>query len=323
MGRPPLEEFARRMRGLRAQAELDAATVEALNAFDAAGVQYLLLKGAALGRLLYTHGRRRGYSDVDLLVAPDALASAGRVLSELGYTNTTASWGIADVAGAVHADVWVRRNQAIGPLMIDLHSRLAGVQASPQVAWDALAARRAWIELNGRRAAVLGREGLALHLATHAAQHGPDELKPLADLAYGLDHWPPEVWLEAAGLASELDAVGAFAAGLRLVPAGAVLAERLELPATDDVEWEMLHRGERPRGTFHMQAFADARGLRERGQVLRRSLLPSREWIVWQDPRAADSRPRLAAARARHILRAPAWAVRAWRFRRRARRAAR
>jgi len=85
----------------------------------------------------------------------------------------------------------------------------------------------------------------------------------------------------------------------------------------------MLHRNERPRGTFHMQAFAEAGGLRERAQVLRRSLLPSREWIVWQDPRAAGSRARLAAARARHILRAPRWAVRVWRFRRRARRASR
>jgi len=323
MERPPLEEFARRVRGLRAQAELDAAAVEALDAFDSAGVQYLLLKGAALSRLLYTGEKRRGYSDVDLLVAPDAHAAAGRALSELGYTNTTAGWGITDVAGAVHADVWVRRSQAIGPLMIDLHSRLAGVQVSPQAAWDALSSRRASIELNGRQAAVLGREGLALHLATHAAQHGPDELKPLADLAYGLDHWPPGVWVGAAGLAGELNAVGAFAAGLRLVPAGAALAGHLELPATDDVEWQMLHRDERPRGTYHMQALAEARGLRERAQVLRRSLLPSREWIVWQDPRAANSRIRLAAARARHIMRAPGWALRAWRFRRRARRAAR
>jgi hypothetical protein len=270
MARPPLEEFARRVRGLRAQAELDAAAVEALDAFDAAGVQYLLLKGAALSRLLYTHEKQRGYSDVDLLVAPNGLAAAGRALEQLGYTNTTASWGITDVGGSVHADVWVRRNQAIGPLMIDLHSRLAGVQAAPQAAWDALSARRASIDLNGHQAPVLGREGLALHLATHAAQHGPDEVKPLTDLAYGLDHWPPDVWVEAAGLAREVDALIAFAAGLRLVPAGAALAAQLELPPTEDVEWQMLHRDERPRGTFHMQELAEARGLRERVQVLRR-----------------------------------------------------
>src|SRR5262245_26206380 len=104
MERQPLEEFARRVRGLRAQGELDAAAVEALEAFERAGVEYLLLKGAALSRLLYTGGRHRAYSDVDLLVSPSSLNGARTALDELGYTNMTARWGIWDVAGAVHAD---------------------------------------------------------------------------------------------------------------------------------------------------------------------------------------------------------------------------
>jgi hypothetical protein len=316
MERAALEEFIRRVRGLHRRGTLDAAALEAMDAFEVEGIEYLLLKGPALEQLLYTRGRRRAYSDVDLLVAPDDLPSAKLVLADLGYTNVTAEWGVEDVGGSVHADTWARRNQQIGPLMVDLHSRLAGVEAPPQVAWEALSARRTSIEVDGRRSPVLNEEGLALHLATHAAQHGPDEPKALGDLAYGLEHWPSQVWQGAAGLAGELQASAAFAAGLRLLPAGARLAQQLELPAPDALEWEFLNRGARPRGTFHLKGFAEARTLSERATVLRRSLLPKREWITTQYPWAAAGGTKLAAARVLHILRTPLWAARAWRFRR-------
>jgi hypothetical protein len=312
-----LEDFASRVRGVRRTQELDVAAAEALDAFEAAGVQSLLLKGAALARFLYAAEQQRGYSDVDLLVAPDHLAAARRALSALGYTNTTAARGVEDIAGAVHADTWVRRNQTIGPLMIDLHSRLPGVNAPPDLAWQVLASRQVEIELGGRHASVLPREGLALHVATHAAQHGPDDPRPLADLRRALDHWPPAVWQDAAQLAGALEAVAAFAAGLRLVPEGARVASVLELPPTDDIEWEMRHRDVRPRGTFHFQALVEARGVRERARLLRRSLLPKREWIVWEDPRAARGGVALARARVRHMLRVPVWGVSALLYRRR------
>jgi hypothetical protein len=317
-----LEDFVSRVRGVGRTEELDVAAAEALDAFDAAGVPSLLLKGAALSRFLYAAEQQRGYSDVDLLVAPDHLAAARRALSALGYTNTTALRGVEDIAGALHAETWVRRNQAIGPLMIDLHARLPGVNAPPELAWQILASRQVTVELGGRHASVLPREGLALHVATHAAQHGPDDPRPLADLRSALERWPRTAWEDAAQLAGDLQAVAAFAAGLRLVPAGARLASLLELPRTDDIEWEMRHRGVRPRGTFHLQALVEARGVRERAQLLRRSLLPKREWIVWEDPRAARGGVPLVRARVRHILRVPVWGLSALLYRRRRRRAA-
>jgi hypothetical protein len=318
-----LEEFALRVRGADRTSELDSAAVEVLDAFDAADVPCVLLKGVVLSRLLYASHQERGYSDVDVLIPPSRKDAAGSALTALGYENTTAAQGVEDVGGAVHADTWVRRNQRIGPLMIDLHARLAGVNAPPEEAWPALTAGQLTIELCGRRAPVLSREGLALHLATHAAQHGPDDAKPLASLSYGLANWPPAVWRGASELAREVDAVDAFAAGLRLVPEGARLAAALELPETSGFEWEMRHRDERPRGTFHLRAFADAAGWRERLALLRRALVPSREWLEYEEPRARDSSLWLAIARLKHLLRTPAWALRALVYRRRARRAVR
>lgn len=315
-----LEDFASRVRGAQRVQALDAAAAEALEAFAAAGVEPLLLKGAALSRLLYTAGERRGYSDVDLLVSPRQLAAARAVLEQLGYTNTTAARGVEDIAGAVHADTWVRRDQAIGPLMLDLHTRLPGFNASPEVVWEVLASRRISIEVARRPAGVLPREGLALHLATHAAQHGPGDPRPLADLRQGLERWPRATWEGAASLAEELDARAAFAAGLRLVAAGAHLAALLDLPASDEIEWEMQNRDGRPRGTFHLQALAETRGLRPRLRLLRRALMPSREWIAWEDPRARRGGLPLVRARLRHVARVPLWAGKALLYRRRARR---
>jgi Uncharacterised nucleotidyltransferase len=316
-----LEDFAVRARTAARTSRLDAALVEVLDACAAAGVEPLVLKGAALARTLYRSDESRGYFDVDLLVAPEDLSAVGQVLDGMGYGNVTELQGVDDVAGILHAQMWARVVPEFGNLTVDLHYRLYGCEAPPQMVWQALSARHMLIDVAGRRVRILGRPALALHLALHTAQHGPEDLKAAADLNRGLERWSPEIWRQAADLAAELRAVEAFAAGLRLVPGGDLVARRLELRAPDALLWQIDHRGERPRGTFHMQAFAEARGLRERMNLLRRSLLPRRAWIVWEYPQAANSRLRLFAAYCAHILRAPAWAIRAWRFRRRNRKA--
>jgi hypothetical protein len=321
MGRREVDEFIARARGLRRRDELDRAAIAALAAFKSAGAEALLLKGPALARRLYDQGEVRGYSDIDLLVPPRDLASVRDALTELGYKKAEEVFGIDDVGGVQHGEIWARAGEQGGPLCIDLHWRLSRCEAPGEVVWEVLAQGRGSIELAGEKAAVLGDDGLALHLALHAAQHGPEDTKAIGDLARGLERWPPEVWLSAARLAEKLQGVPAFAAGLRLVPAGARMANRLGLPPTPGLEWEILHRDARPRGTFHLEAMANARGLRERLSVIRRSLLPTPQWIRWQFPWAAGSRALLLLAYARHIARAPLWAARAMRFRRRARRA--
>ena len=162
-----------------------------------------------------------------------------------------------------------------------------------------------------------------MHLAIHAAQHGPSYAKGLHELALGLERWPFEVWQRAAALAREVDAAETFAAGLRLSPAGGELSSALGLPSNRGVDWEVRHTNARPRGTFHLEALMETRGLIPRLAVMRRALLPSRQWIVWQYPWARSAgRWRLWLAYAAHLARAPGWALRAWWFRRRAQRVA-
>ena len=323
-GLDALQEFAARFaaRPSGVTRTLDAVAAQVLAAFRQAGVEALLLKGRALATLLYRAGEQRDYSDVDLLVAPHALDAAEATLRGLGYGNASSAQGIDDIGGVVHADTWIRAAPGSWDQpMIDLHRWLPGARATPGKAWEALAARRTWIEIEGRQAAVLDRAGQAMHLATHAAQHGPGFPKHVDELALALERWPADVWDSAARLAQEIDATEAFAAGLRLVPEGAVVAARLALPSTGELDWTIRHG--RPRGTFHLQALADARGARERLQVLRRSLLPSRVWIMHQHPWARAGGLRVIAAYGAHLARAPGWAARAWLYRGRARRGGR
>ena len=303
---------------------LDAVAAQVLVAFRQAGVDALLLKGRALATLLYRAGEQRDYSDVDLLVPPHALEAAEATLRGLGYENASSAQGIDDIGGVVHSDTWIRGTPGSWDQpMIDLHRWLPGARATPGKAWEALAARRTWIEIEGLQAAVLDRGGQAMHLATHAAQHGPAFPKHVDELALGLERWPADVWDAAALLAHQIDATEAFAAGLRLVPEGTEVAERLALRSTAELDWTIRHRHARPRGTFHLQALADARGARERVRILRRSLLPSQAWIMHEHPWARAGGLRVIAAYGAHLARAPGWAASAWLFRRRARRAGR
>lgn len=317
-----LAEFRERVRGISRRDGLDSAAVAVLAAFEAAGVAALLLKGPVLARTLYTADEARGYTDIDLLVAPDDLPQARRVLADLGFRHGSRR-GIDDVAGVVNSETWLRMSDGDPPrpLPIDLHWRLAGTTVALEEAWDRLDESRSAIEIEGVQVPALNRAGLAFHLASHAAQHGPRSLKAMADLNRGLERWPLPTWRSAARLAEELGAVATFAAGLRLAPAGATLARDLALPPTDEATWEIENRDLRPRGTFHLRAWREAGGFRERVGILRRSLLPSPDWIRAEYPGAGRGTRRLLLAYARHFARTPAWAFKAWRFRRRARRA--
>ena len=300
---------------------LDQAAAEALAALERAGVGALLLKGRGLAILLYGGaGSGRSFSDVDLLVEPAKLAVAKDALVRLGYAE--ADHGLDDVGGVVHAHTWIRAAPRSGdepPL--DLHHRFPGSRRDPASAWEALLTRRTWIELGGRQAPVLDRAGQAMHLATHAAQHGPAFDKHVSELELALALWPAEVWQSAAILAGEIAADEPFAAGLRLTRHGTAVAARLGLPQTDALDWAIRHRGDRPPGTFHLQALAEARSVRDHVDVLRRSLFPRREWIINHHPWARRVPLGVVAAYGVHVAMAPVSAARAWRYRRRVRQA--
>jgi hypothetical protein len=222
------------------------------------------------------------------------------------------------------AETWVKdQPDASRGLMIDLHWRVPGIGASPERAWSTFWDRRDQIPLRGALLPSPEQTAVALHLAMHAAQHGPLHPRALEDLRRGVVKWPPELWTEAHTLAQDLNAVEALSSGLRLIPEGTALADELGLPRFPEREWAIRHRHDRPRGSFHLQALREAPGLSARLRVARHSLLPTPAWLAHEYPWAAASRARLPLAYAAHLARAPAWGLRAWRYRARARRESR
>ena len=318
-GDDALRDFASRARDASRREEIDRDASTAVTALTEAGVDVLLLKGAALARTLYRHGETRTYGDADLLVRPSAIDRARQTLTGLGYRSIEELKGIDDVAGVLHAENWSRLDPSLGNLTIDLHRRLAGCDAPAESAFDLLFARRAPVELGGRAVYTFDEPGLALHVALHVAHHGPADLKATADLERGLERWPVETWREAAGLASELEAVESLATGLALIPSGVWLLAQLGVAPSASRLWGIENRRRRPRGTFHLEAWHEASGASARLSVLRRALFPPPAWIRWEYPWAGKGAVRLGLAYTLHVVRAPRWALRAWRYARRAR----
>ncbi len=114
----------------------------------------------------------------------------------------------------------------------------------------------------------------------------------MTDLDRAIRLVPEEIWREAASVAEEIDAVGALAAGLTMLPPGEPLALRIGLAGRASPE-STLRRTEVAEGFARLSA-ADGAGARAR--LLARELCPSPAFLRWSTPLARRGRRGLAAA---------------------------
>jgi hypothetical protein len=268
---------------------VDLAAAQITSAMRGAGVRSILLKGAALRRLLYSERAQRRYWDVDLLVSPDQWAAAGEQLRGLGFGQRYGG----ERAGLRHADVWEPR--AGSGIPVDLHWTLVGVEAEPAECWRLLAGSTNVLRLCGEDIEVLPPEGNALQVALHAAQHGPNRPQGMADLERALDRFDGGTWRAASGLAEELGASEMFSAGLRLLPAGEALATSLGLSRHKSVRTAVMS-GSPPPLALGVEKLAQTEGLGAKLRLLARETVPSREFMRTWWPRARHRRRWLVAA---------------------------
>jgi hypothetical protein len=171
----------------------------------------------------------------------------------------------------------------------------------------------------GFAARALTIPGRAFHLALHAAQHGKEWGPVLDEVELAVSREGVNTWRVAAELAVSLDATAAFAAGLRLVPAGGVLAGELGLPMDKPVD-VALRAGTPPPVALGFDQLARAKGLRARVAILRHKLFPPPTFMRKWSPRARDGRLGLTLAyvwRPIWLLRKAPAGFRAWREARR------
>lgn len=266
---------------------VDLVTAEVVGALRAHDIRSILLKGPTFARLLYRDGGFRTYVDVDLLIARSDSARAGDVLRELGFT-----WGYESRDNGPLPDrvLWVRP-----PDEVDLHHTLLGVGADEERLWNVLLATTELQEVGGGEAEILSEEARALHAALHAAQHGREWEVPMEDLQRAIEILPLETWHEAARVAEQLEAVPAFATGLRLLPAGELVAERLGLPATVSVE-TLLRAETPPHLTLGFEKLSSLEGPGSKARFVARKLFPPPANMRFMTPLARRGRLGLAAA---------------------------
>jgi hypothetical protein len=266
---------------------VDGFTHEVLEGFALAGLECIVLKGPALASWLYGRGAYRHYADADLLVDPQRFDAAQRLL---------ASWGFRHVGeppqrrGELpHAEPWIRAHDGAE---VDLHRTLFGLGVAPEDTWRELAPFSEPLRVGGTRFTVLTPPARALVVALHAAQHGPDTTKPLDDLERALARVPEETWAEAAVLAGRLDGTQTFATGLRLLPEGARLADRLEL-----VGPALIAAARRARIALGFERLAGAPGPRAKLALAFREAFPTPAYLRWWSPLARRGRLGLALSR--------------------------
>lgn len=189
----------------------------------------------------------------------------------------------------------------------------------PEIAWATFAATRERIPLAGGEVPVLGPAARLLHVVLHAAQHGEAWGSAFTHVERALTRVDGALWREATDLAGGLDAVDAFAAGLRLSPEGAALADRLELPPVSSVR-VALRATTAPPLALGFEQLAQAQGIRGRAAIIWRKVFPPRQFIVHWYPYAARSRTGLVLGYVRRpfwLLRRAPRGFRAWRRARR------
>lgn len=293
---------------------LDSVAARAATALDAEGVPSILLKGRAIADWLYAD-ETRGYCDVDLLVEPARRDLAVDVLGRLGYRH----W----LAGADRVEFGPNELELVGPhrVCIDLHHTLIGVAVAPDRCWAVLSGRTERKRVGGAAVTVLDAGARTMHLALHAAQNGPVDVKAVADLERGISALPVTLWDDAVELAGAIGALPALAAGLHVSHAGARLARRWDLRLPGDVEL-LLRTSSAPAQALQIQRLLEARGLGSRLRMIGRKVWPTTSYMLGREPGAG--RTALLGARLRRMAGLPAAfriAARSWlEARRRARR---
>jgi len=153
-------------------------------AFEAANLQLLFLKGLTVGALAYGNPAVKSAIDVDILIDPGQLDGAAKILRSCGYSLIAPADSPGDrLLQRWHRgwkeSVWRKRSPR---LQIDLHTRVAdNRRVIPAIS---VHSPRQWVEVaDSLSLPTLGDDELFAYLAVHGASSAWFRLKWIADFA--------------------------------------------------------------------------------------------------------------------------------------------
>jgi hypothetical protein len=226
-------------------------------------------------------------------VPPEQKAQAQEVLLSLGFRYGYESLGPGQLEEGLF---WTRGIEAV-----DLHTTLLGIRGAPEIVWATLSEHIENATVGGLEVNVLEPTARAMHIALHAAQHGRQEPTPMKDLARALEMLPLETWEQAAELAAELDAAGAFATGLSLMPTGGAIVRRLGIQRDRSVK-ALLAADTAPTVAFSLEELRSTSGITAKARFVARKAFPTRTYMRLYWPVARRGRAGLALAYCRRIV---------------------
>jgi putative nucleotidyltransferase-like protein len=161
-----------------------------LTALVGAGIDTLMLKGHALGQMLYDHLSLRPYGDFDILIRVEQLKAAEQQMAALGYTPDESQY----------PDAWYRENHhhlapyiRAGSLSVEIHWNLVESKVSNpiQIDLETLWKQAQPFNVNGVTTRILCPEHLLIHLSIHAVTIHFFEmgLRPLSDVCALLERY--------------------------------------------------------------------------------------------------------------------------------------
>jgi hypothetical protein len=141
--------------------------LQTLNALVDAGVEVVLLKGAALAYSAFGGFTDRPMGDVDLLVEPDRAEDAWKIATSLGW-----QWN-----RELYPEVSYREHHHLPPLIdpqrvgakMELHTALAGFGHPFALGFDAVRKASRPVTVGGRTVLVLDDDHQVIHLSVHLA----------------------------------------------------------------------------------------------------------------------------------------------------------
>jgi len=170
---PPLEVqqqlFGLATRHRTANSARFAVLVRILDAFDAASIRVLVLKGAALAHILYPAPALRPLSDIDLLVEPGQTEHAQAVLASLGFAADPRPPDQRFV-GHHHLPPAVMVQEGIF-IQVEIHRDALSADTPGSLTLNEQSyTRRQTFTIGGRPAFAFGHEEMLHHLTRHAAE---------------------------------------------------------------------------------------------------------------------------------------------------------
>jgi Uncharacterised nucleotidyltransferase len=270
---------------------IDCLAAEVVDALRAEAIESIVVKGPAIVHWLYDELDGRGYADADVLVPPDKVQAAEGVLARRGFRREFGDEDMAD-RRPLHAHQWRSPTVAAS---VDIHRTFTGIGVPPAEVWPAFRDRTTPMRIGGSDVLAADRVATAMLAALHAAWHGRHNTQPLRDLSRAVTTFDDDVWRDAARFADRLDAMAAFAAGLRLDRGGAALAETLGLPS--QLPFEIVLTARHPQaGAVGLYRLATTPGLRPKAMLVWRKLVPSVALMRSISPLARRGRVGMAAA---------------------------